>query len=243
MEEKSSGLMYAIFGVATLIVSIIGTSFAYFSASVSSKNNEILGEIDDLSNALSLTVERVVFPSSDGNISDGLVPADVTASVEGVNSAISKNCIDGGFTGCHLYKITASSTRNIQTVSIRLSSLTVTAKDDDVWKYVIWKGVSGEEYTATTLVNDGGTSFAEYASLYSVPSGDTPTGFDMNKGAPLNAGEEVYYYMLVYLENKKDTQQNPDNKEDINNAIGTYNGAVEMDAMNGRVSSTFKNKG
>ena len=62
MEEnnrKGPGVFYAVMGVATLVVAIIGATFAYFSAAATAEGDEIIGQTNnDLASALSLNVQR-----------------------------------------------------------------------------------------------------------------------------------------------------------------------------------------
>ena len=60
-EHKNSrrGVFYGVIGVATLVVAIIGATFAYFTASGSVTNN-ITGNMANIS--FGLTVEKVVDP-------------------------------------------------------------------------------------------------------------------------------------------------------------------------------------
>ena len=88
------------------------------------------------------------------------------------------------------------------------------------------------------ILNKDNTSFADYAKLYGT-SDNNGMGFDMHGSRDLTANKPVYYYLLIYIANKDDTVQNPDSKEDPNNATGSYSGSLSMDAMGGKLHSTF----
>ena len=164
MEEnrKGPGIFYAVVGVATLVVAIIGATFAYFSASatVEGGDNVIQGGTNDqLSTALTAKVERVVFEGANATSGDSLVPSDITATADSVNAAVAAKCVDGGYTGCHLYHITASSTQDVAAADLQLSTLTltgVTNKDD--WKYIIYSndGVVSKVETTETVISTSG---------------------------------------------------------------------------------------
>ena len=107
MENNGKGIFYGVIGVATLIVAIIGATFAYFTATASN-NTTIAGNAASV--GLTLSVEKV----SHGD--KGLVPqleTALSAAMKGVDGAGtgSDSCIDGnGNTVCQVYKITVGNT-------------------------------------------------------------------------------------------------------------------------------------
>ena len=107
MENNGKGIFYGVIGVATLIVAIIGATFAYFTATASNSTT-IQGNAASV--GLNLTVEKV----SDGT--KGLVPqlgTALTSAMKGVDKQPTGNdsCIDGnGNTVCQVYKITVQNT-------------------------------------------------------------------------------------------------------------------------------------
>ncbi len=109
MENNGKGIFYGVIGVATLIVAIIGATFAYFTASATN-NETIQGNAATV--GLNLTVEKV----SDGD--KGLVPqkpgAPLTSAMKGVDATANSgddSCIDAnGNTVCQVYKITVENT-------------------------------------------------------------------------------------------------------------------------------------
>ena len=217
-NKKGSNTLYAAIGVATLIVAIIGATFAYFSASATSTGDAITGQTDnDLASALSLTVEKVAFENADAT-SANLVPTNLEATLNGVNSAVTSKCVSNGYTGCHLYKIEAQSTQSVANASILLSSLTVDSKAKTNWAYAIY---TGTDTSATKVVNTG--------------SLDVTTPVDMHANAALTANTPVTYYLIVYLKNVDSAQ----NAGDASDETGTYTGTVTMNAAGGKVSATF----
>ena len=105
MENNGKGIFYGVIGVATLIVAIIGATFAYFTATADD-NNTIQGSAATVK--LGLTVQKV----SHGN--KGLVPQLETAlssAMKGVDDAGTgeDSCVDAnGNTVCQVYKITVN---------------------------------------------------------------------------------------------------------------------------------------
>ena len=225
MEEnrKGPGVFYAVVGVATLVVAIIGATFAYFSASATDADADISGGTNDqLANALHLNVDRVWVTS---DTVGKLVPADFDATREaGVNGVLAKQCKDGEYTGCHLYKITASADQAVNIANIYVT-LTGPSTDKENWKYLVFKG---SETAAEEITTDEAT----FKSTQDKISADSDiTGTDIH-GAALTG--EVVYYLLVYLDNVNAPQNSGDTNE-----TGTYSGTVNFYAAGGQVKASF----
>lgn len=103
MEEnrKGPGVFYAVVGVATLVVAIIGATFAYFSASTTN-NKDVKG-----STASGASLSMVITRVSDAGTAANMIPMLTTDLQKGVTGTSSKSCIDAnGNTVCQVYKIT-----------------------------------------------------------------------------------------------------------------------------------------
>ena len=90
MEEnrKGPGVFYAVVGVATLVVAIIGATFAYFSASTTNKTDVTGSTASGAS--LSMAITRV----SDAGTAANMIPMLTTDLQKGVTGTESKSCID-----------------------------------------------------------------------------------------------------------------------------------------------------
>ena len=90
-NRKGPGVFYAVVGVATLVVAIIGATFAYFSAQATATGDTITGGTNnDLASALSVTVTRVnKTPTNAASID--LVPANIDGTTTTVNNAVKAN--------------------------------------------------------------------------------------------------------------------------------------------------------
>ena len=245
MEENKRGAntLYLVIGVATLVVAIIGATFAYFSASASSEG-DITGQTSDVGNALSITVDKVAFNNT-GAASENLVPAVIDVTADGIAKAVNGKCVSNGYTGCHLYKITANTAQDLAAANILLHSFNVdTAIDKDSWKFVVFTGTEATEgeaesavttYTVDSVIGSAAQSFSGTASQ--VPSVENQNaGYNIINGG-LTTGEHIYY-LLVYLENK-DAVQNPDDTNNENYAVGTYSGSIAFNAAGGKVVANF----
>lgn len=255
MEENKRGAntLYLVIGVATLVVAIIGATFAYFSASATADSEITGGTNTGLSTALSLQVTRETFADPEAESENettpdynNLVPAVIDVTTDGIGKVVAEKCVNGGYTGCHLYKITASSNQALPSASIRLADLQTTATDYANWKYVLYKSADGAASTVTSIIEDSNNaerSFAAYSALAGenrkyTYSAETPSGFDMHAAGALEKDTAVYYYLLIYLANTENTQ-NPTDTGNANSGTGTYTGIVTMDAAGGKVVANF----
>ena len=229
MEEnrKGPGVFYAVVGVATLVVAIIGATFAYFSASAQAETEITGGTNNALASALSVKVTRVNFTGVDASISDDLVPAKLNAdTTEGVNKALTAKCVNSGYTGCHVWKIEANTTQDLAKANVLLN-LSVTTKTKDNWKYLVYKGTD----SAATEITTAATSLSNDAIDV-----DLHNNARLTKGT-VDTAPSVTYYLMVYLaENNK-----PQNTTENGGAdeTGRYNGTVTMKAAGGEVTASF----
>ncbi len=133
MENRNGqGIFYGVIGVATLVVAIIGATFAYFSATGANNNTTVAGNTAEAV-ALDLTVSRV--SPIEANAAGKLVPlnaVNVGENETGANvktiqmgAALTASCFDGSNVTCHVYSVTVTSDSNASlgiTSTINLSS-------------------------------------------------------------------------------------------------------------------------
>lgn len=115
-NSKGRGIFLGVVSVATLIVAIIGATFAWFSASVSSGENDV--NLTAYQFDANLTVERV-FPTAE-NASKKIIPfvpdkvlrkgeANETNNMNYALNEATDKCVDSsGYLVCSLYKITVT---------------------------------------------------------------------------------------------------------------------------------------
>lgn len=128
-SEKKS-LIYAIIGVAVLIVAVVGSTFAFYSATVSSKEGEVSGEAGGGELPV-LTVTKLTTAAT-----DKLIPIDMTMDVltrgalgynnEGTTFDATKACLDkNNYSVCQIYSVTVTNKSDItMDFNISLTSLT-----------------------------------------------------------------------------------------------------------------------
>lgn len=115
-NSKGRGIFLGVVSVATLIVAIIGATFAWFSASVGSGENDV--NLTAYQFDADLTVERV-FPTAE-NASKKIIPfvpdkvlregqGDATNNMNYALNEATNKCVDSsGYLVCSLYKITVT---------------------------------------------------------------------------------------------------------------------------------------
>lgn len=97
-NNNNKGLLFSVVGVLTLIVAIVGATYAYFQATASNANT-ISGSA--ATSGLTLTITEEIVPTGD------LIPQLGSA----INSAAAANCVDGSSNAiCQVYSITVNNT-------------------------------------------------------------------------------------------------------------------------------------
>lgn len=126
MNENNNGrgLFYGVIGVATLIVAIIGATFAYFSVSANIANkNDIAGSTVELSDT---TITGTLTRETPSTVS--MVPLKTADLQKGITGEGGQQCIDAnGAKVCDIYTLTINNTSNAP-VSLA-GKLTITATD------------------------------------------------------------------------------------------------------------------
>lgn len=158
-KNNGRGIFYGVIGVATLVVAIIGATFAYFTASATAVNN-ITGNMATISMDLSIT--KLVDPGETSGMipmSNNMIETAVSGK-QGETSKANKTCVDdNGNAVCQIYKVTITNN----------SSATMFTDG-----YVALAGGSGtpKDYTAT---KDNKTTmrWAQVFSGDAVPTADS----------------------------------------------------------------------
>ena len=160
MNENNNGrgLFYGVIGVATLIVAIIGATFAYFSVNASITNNN--GISGDTVNVSDTTITGTLTRETPSTVS--MVPLKTADLQKGITGEGGQQCIDkNGAKVCDIYTLTI---KNTSSAPVSLAGkLTITATDmaDLRWSLLesttsaegaIAKEVSNTEIVANELL-------------------------------------------------------------------------------------------
>ncbi len=205
-NNNGKGIFYGVIGVATLVVAIIGATFAYFSATAES-TNDIQGT------AATAGLELTVAKTSTG-ATGGLVPLAETDLQSAVTGATGKSaCVDqNDNSACQIYSITI---RNSGTSAIAVDgkiNLAATAGTTPASTFTNLKWVE---------LSADGTTVDNAATKH--PMGETGNNFKTNLS--LAAGATQTYYIAVYINNTTGDQKDTDK--------GSFNGTVSFNAVGG----------
>ena len=217
MENRNGqGIFLGVVGVATLVVAIIGATFAFFSAQVAGDNNV---EAQSYRFATTLGVSEVSGKANadlDGKLIP-LLPDRLSSALTGSNG---KQCVDkAGYDACEIYQLTFTNSGSAP---------------------VNFKGVltiTSNGFTADTLqlVEFGANTEQTLTGLSSVTSPKTTalpkTGSVNLEDITVDVGTTTIY-IAVYL---KDTTQNQPNDQNVSFA-GTV---TYTSADGGNLTATF----
>ena len=198
MEEnrKGPGVFYAVVGVATLVVAIIGATFAYFSASTTN-NTDVKG-----STASGASLSMVITRVSDAGTDAHMIPMLTNDLQKGVTGTNSKSCIDAnGNTVCQVYKITV--TNGSTDIGINVKGTMNLASTG--------KNMKWEVLTDAKTVKADGTVVAQGEE-----------GVIVANQALAKSGSQDFY-LVVWLEETNDVQDTDDAGKSFTGTV-TFNG-------------------
>lgn len=218
MNENNNGrgLFYGVIGVATLIVAIIGATFAYFTVNATVTGNEnVKGNVAEIGS------ERVAAVVTKMTATEGkLVPlgSATIAPGEGTIGATDQRsdalnaadmCFDTkGNKVCDVYRIVLTNSSEDASVNLE-GTLTITpdqVKNSENFRWSFYKDTNNAAFAANTLAN---------ATVNPVST----TTLETNHTLAPNGGKATYYVM-VWL-NDTGAPQNEDQ-------AASYTGAVQF---------------
>ena len=184
-NNNGKGIFYGVIGVATLVVAIIGATFAYFSATATN-DTVIQGNAAQI--GLNLEVEKV---STDA--AAGLIPmndADVSKGLKGDAATSNKMCVDkNGNTVCQVYQITV--TNNGTATAVVNGTLNITGATFANLKWQLLNGTESDSLTTTTTYNPISTT-------------------TLDTGASLTASGSKTYFVMIWISNLSSDQSTAD---------------------------------
>lgn len=215
MEEnrKGTGVFYAVVGVATLVVAIIGATFAYFSASATA-TDKVTGEAATV--GLNVSLEKV---STDAT--KGLIPISeslLTKALTGDTATGNKMCLDkDGNTVCQLYKITVENTGSAAATLNGTLTLTATG-----YKNLKWANVN----------KDSGLTTAATPTEIPADNLNASSESAITTNEVFNGGAVKYYYIMIYINEINSAQETVD--------TGSFEGTVTFGGPSGKgTTATF----
>ena len=215
MEEnnrKGTGVFYAVVGVATLVVAIIGATFAFFSASATN-DKQITGNTA-AAGGVKLDVTPVTTTGTNMiplNLMDNTTPTNIATGAadqfaDALGTAKGTSCKDSnGNNVCQVYSITVTNLSDTSTVQVQ-GTLTLNA---DAAANMKWQLLSSAD--ATTRANFA-TVVDKGTAGYVTVAGNTGGAADGKDRASQTLAKEASstYYVLVWLEETGAKQEDVD---------------------------------
>ena len=212
MENNGRGIFYGVIGVATLIVAIIGATFAYFSASVTN-DTDVKG-----STASGASLSMVVTKISDEATAKNMIPMLSTDLQKGVTGTNSKSCIDdNGNTVCQVYKVTVTNGSGDIGVNVK-GTMNLTSNG---------KNMKWQVLTDATTVNADATTVAQ------------GTDGVITDNQALTASGTHDFYLVIWLDETNAAQDADDAGKTFNGTI-TFNGVNSDGTPSKGITAKFK---
>ncbi len=209
-NKKGQGIFLGVIGVATLVVTLIGATFAFFSATVTG-NAPV--NVESYQFAITLGVAPVD-PATTPAKGDKLIPLTETD----IDKAITAGCVDSNnYAVCKIYELTFV---NSGSTAVTLSGgLTSTSNNFATLKYSV-TAVGGAKNTLTSgnAVASQGSEVTTGLTNLTIPTGPSTM------------------YLMLYIPNNTTANQPNDQAKSF---VGTLTLADTNAASGGKLQATF----
>ena len=193
-ENKSKGIFLGVVGVATLIVSIIGATFAYFVANASGNTGKVQAGAANVAGTLTLT-ETVDYRQNMIPVTEEIMKTSYkrTEAATGTGTGRCEGYSAAGgntvYNLCSIYQFTVSNTASIaQTI---YASLTANTNTFTNLKYCIFEGEAGTSDTAKVACRNMPTAGNTDSNIFS-------------EFIPATTGTRTYTLVMYINETTKD---------------------------------------
>lgn len=243
-NKKGSGVFLGVVSVATLIVAIIGATFAFFSTQTGSANDAINTTAYEFATSVK-SVERI-YPTDADKFNEGIIPLNAAASVGDTTylmRALSENkkCVDEkGYVVCALYKVTLTNSSTLAAeMNLTVKTITNTAATGSgrtPFKDLTFQALSSTDGTAFAL-NGQAATLLETADQSVTIKADESNDLTITAAAATDASTptETVHYFVIYL-NEADAEA------DQSSQMGAkFTGQLEYTTTTGgnRLTGTF----
>lgn len=202
-ETRGRDIFLGVIGVLTLIVAIVGATFAYFSTQVNSASDSV--NLTSYQFATSLSFKEV-YPTKEHK---ALIPLDskktggTDNSITYLNKALSEGCVDkDGYQVCAVYEASLTNTADDVTLTPTFDVTTnefVNSDGDSSNVYALLATANGVEETPTAF-----TYNRENAT--NVIAATNALTYDGKSTITVTSGQTAKYYLIVWLENLDEAQ-------------------------------------
>ena len=213
MKDNNKKIFLGVILVATLVIAIVGATFAFFSASGGSANNAVTANATTLSN--------LGFTSSHSKIATNLVPVSSESPYfsryPGISASGEHSCLDDlGNQICSIYEFTITNTASVAQ-TIYVSFVPSENTFDNMYFAAFNTSIASANYVVATGSTGTGSNFALTPQTTASNStlGHPATKLTQNSTSPidmpglstnLSAGGSVIYTILVWLQETGTTQ-------------------------------------
>jgi len=241
MENNGKGIFYGVIGVATLIVAIIGATFAFFTAT-NTNTGTVTGTAATA--GLDLTVTPKAPTDTEAVVMVPQLTSTLNQATTGTADGGKGSCLDANNNNvCRIYEITIANqgssavtltgtiTFSVKNSGDKMESLAWSVSNSQTNGYANSYGAKTTE--GNLYVTGEGKSLTPSSNLLDATI-DTdatteagiitlqPTGVD---------GASKTFYLVVYIEESNKAQNSTD--------VGTFVGTVSFNSATGGVTSTF----
>jgi len=248
-NKKSSSIFYAVTGIITLVIAIIGSTVAFFAAN---NTAAIAQGTTAAAGGVGLTVTPITATNTN------LIPLNLrTGDTAGVDTfdqfapAMAAGCVDeNGNNVCQVYRIVVTNNSTTSTITIRGQlTLTSTAKN------MYWRLISATDDGAATPKMTGGSKVDYSTDVLATSTGGrgnlTVGGNSRNQAGSLGNGAGVAshtlgteasatYYVVIWLEEMGQAQQTDDASKEFSGTV--FFSAVDANGDNTGITASFKQK-
>lgn len=214
-NNKSRGIFLGVLSVATLIVSIIGATFAYFVANASGNTGKVQAGAANVAGTLTLT-ETVDYRQNMIPVTDALMKTSYKRTEEATGTGTGRcegYSAAGGNTVynlCSIYQFKVSNTASIaQTI---YASLTANTNTFTNLKYCIFEG-------------EAGTSDTEKVACRNMPTAGNTDSNIFSELIPATTGTHTYT-LVMYINETSEDQTTADSGK-------TFTGTISITSADG----------
>ena len=197
-ETRGRDIFLGVIGVLTLIVAIVGATFAYFSTQVNSANESV--NINSYQFATSLAFKEV-YPTKEHK---ALIPLDSKAKngeITYLDKALSEGCVDAkGYQVCAVYEAALTNTADAVVLTPTFDVTTnefVNETNSNV--YALLATANGSEATPTAFTYNR-------ANATNVIAAKNALTYNGQSTITVSNGQTVKYYLILWLENLNESQ-------------------------------------
>lgn len=202
--EKKNTILLTVIAVATLLVAVVGATFAYFTASVTNSGTEG-------NNTTTVTTKAIA--SASFELGSSVEGEDVKDALPGYKALRSLKVVGGGDAGSSL-AATITLTPNVPAAFGTHIKYTIykAATEDAVTCTASNPTIDGEKYYDSMTCNPGTATVLKTATAL---TGTTASKVDVT----VNSGTTDYYFIVVEYENVTDAQQDTEQAKEFSVAI------------------------